>query len=146
MDHKQVSILLVEDDEVDAELVVRAFRKLKIANPIVMAKDGIEALAHLRGLNGFTPVQSPFLILLDINMPRMNGHEFLTELRADPNLHESIVFVLTTSEAEKDRLDAYHHNIAGYLLKSRAGEDFTDVLAMLDHYWRFVEFPILRAG
>lgn len=146
MDHKQVSILLVEDDEVDAELVVRAFRKLKIANPIVIAKDGIDALSHLRGENGLTAVQSPLLILLDINMPRMNGHEFLTELRADPKLHESIVFVLTTSEAEKDRVAAYNHNIAGYLLKSRAGEDFTDVLAMLDHYWRFVEFPNQRLG
>jgi CheY-like chemotaxis protein len=146
MDHKQVSILLVEDDDVDAELVVRAFRKLKIANPIVMAKDGIEALSHLRGEEGYTGIQPPFLILLDINMPRMNGHEFLAELRADPKLHDSIVFVLTTSSAEKDRLAAYNYNIAGYLLKSSAGEDFSSMLSMLDHYWRFVEFPIQRAS
>lgn len=146
MDNKPVSILLVEDDEVDAELVVRGFRKLKIANPIVIAKDGVDALSHLRGEKGFATIESPFLILLDINMPRMNGHEFLTELRADPKLHESIVFVLTTSSAEKDRLAAYNHNIAGYLLKSRAGEDFTSMLAMLDHYWKYVEFPILPAN
>ncbi len=71
----------------------------------------------------------------------MNGIEFLKALRKDPLLKTSIVFVLTTSDAEKDRWAAYEQNIAGYLLKSQAGKDFVHVINMLDHYWRYVEFP-----
>lgn len=138
---KQVHLLLVEDDEVDAESVIRGFRKLEIKNPITIAQDGIEALHLLRGDKNGSAVSHPYLIVLDINMPRMNGLEFLDELRADARLRNSIVFVLTTSEADRDRCEAYEHNVAGYLLKSRAGEDFTQVIKLLEHFWRYVEFP-----
>lgn len=136
-----INILLVEDDEVDVMAVKRAFRELKIANPLFEARDGIEALEMLRGSNGRQALPHPCIILLDLNMPRMGGLEFLEELRKDPELRTSVVFVMTTSAAEEDRINAYHHNIAGYVLKHSAGRSFLDAVSMLDHYWRVVELP-----
>lgn len=90
-----VHLLLVEDDEVDAEAIKRAFRKRRIANPFTVVRDGIEALEVLRGEDGREPLPRPFLILLDLNMPRMSGLEFLRETRQDPELRDAIIFVLT---------------------------------------------------
>ncbi len=137
----EVSILLVEDDEVDVMAVRLALKQLKIANPFFRAIDGIDALEMLRGTNGKTQVPQPNIILLDLNMPRMGGLEFLDELRADPALRSSIVFVMTTSTAEEDRFRAYNKNIAGYVLKSSAAHTFIEAVTMLDHYWRVIEFP-----
>ncbi|QDU10870.1 response regulator [Gimesia aquarii] len=136
-----VTILLVEDDEVDAEAIDRAFKKARIANPIILAKDGIEAIEILRGSKSQLKLENPFLILLDLNMPRMNGIEFLEEIRSDESLNKSIVFVLTTSEDDRDILTAYDKHVAGYMVKSRAGEDFLELINMLEHYWRIIEFP-----
>lgn len=141
MQFEATHILLVEDDEVDAEAIVRSFRKEKIANPIWIACDGLEALQFLRGEAGRTRIPNPYLILLDINMPRMNGIEFLHSLRRDPELKSSIVFVLTTSNRDEDKLAAYDEQIAGYVLKQRAGENFINLVNMLDSFWRIVEFP-----
>lgn len=141
MEVNGVTLLLVEDDLVDAEAIQRAFRQQRIANPFVVVPDGVEALRALRGEEGGVTVPRPFLILLDINMPRMNGIEFLQELRQDPELHRSIVFVLTTSNREEDKLAAYEGHVAGYILKSRAGEDFLEVIKLLNSYWRVIEFP-----
>jgi CheY-like chemotaxis protein len=138
---RTVHILLVEDDEVDAEAVVRAFRKQKIANPFTVVSDGVEALKVLRGEGGYEPLPRPYLILLDINMPRMNGIEFLQAIRQDPVLKRSIVFVLTTSDRDEDKMAAYDEQIAGYLLKNRAGEDFMDMISLLESYWHMIEFP-----
>jgi len=136
-----VTILLVEDDKVDVMAIRRSFLRLKIANPIIEAQDGIEALARLRGTDGYEAIARPCLILLDLNMPRMGGLEFLAELRSDPVLQRSIVFVLTTSRAEEDRLHAYDKNVSGYVLKYRPGETFLDAISMLETYWRVIEFP-----
>lgn len=136
-----VNILLVEDDSVDAEAITRAFRKEKIANPIHTATDGVTALHMLRGDATMPPLPRPYLILLDLNLPRMNGIEFLDVLRHDPYLRDSIVFVLTTSNAEKDKIAAYAYNVAGYLTKANAGGDFLHLVHMLDYYWRYIEFP-----
>ena len=141
MPDNPVTILLVEDDDVAAEAVERAFRRAKISNPIVRARDGIEALVKLRDKSVPRAVPRPDLILLDLKMPRMNGLTFLQELRNDPELKQTIVFVLTTSDSEKDRDDAYKHLIAGYIVKSRAGQDFMELIQLLDLYWRVVEFP-----
>jgi CheY-like chemotaxis protein len=103
--------------------------------------DGIEALNVLRGEAGHSRLPQPYVILLDINMPRMNGLEFLHALRRDPTLKRSIVFMLTTSNRDEDKLAAYDEQIAGYLLKSRAGEDFRHVIDLLDSYGSTVEFP-----
>ena len=139
-----INILLVEDDEVDVMAVKRAFRELKIANPLTEAKDGIEALEILRGVNGHVPIPRPLIILLDLNMPRMGGMEFLDELRKDPDLHRCIVFIMTTSADEQDRVRAYDMNVAGYVLKHDPGRSFMDAIAMLQHYWRVVELPDMK--
>ena len=141
MPERTVHILLVEDDEIDAEAVVRAFRRQRIINPFTIVPDGIEALNVLRGRGGHDPLPRPYLILLDINMPRMNGIEFLQELRQDPQLKRSIVFVLTTSDRPEDKMAVYNEQAAGYLVKSRVGQDFLSMIHLLDSYWRVVEFP-----
>lgn len=142
MPTKPVNILLVEDDDVDAEGALRAFKKHKIANPVRRASDGIEALDILRGTNSAERLETPYLILTDINMPRMDGIELLQEIRHDHDLRSSVVFVLTTSKREEDKVKAYHFNVAGYLIKSNVGEDFMEMINMLDSYWKIVEFPI----
>jgi CheY-like chemotaxis protein len=138
---KTVTILLVDDDMVDRRAVKRSFQELKIANPVVEAGDGLEALEHLRGQNGKPKLPAPTLVLLDLNMPRMGGLEFLDQLRADAELHRTVVFVLTTSAADEDRLKAYDHHISGYVLKFRPGQSFMEAIGMLQAYWRVVEFP-----
>ncbi len=141
MTNKTVHVLLVDDDEVDVEAIIRGFENQRIGNPFTVVPDGIEAFNALRGENGHERLPRPYLILLDINMPRMNGIEFLQALRQDPELKQSIVFVLTTSNRDEDIMAAYNSQIAGYLLKSRAGKDFVDLISLLDTYWRVVEFP-----
>jgi CheY-like chemotaxis protein len=136
-----VTVLLIDDDKVDVMAAERSFRELKIANPIIGAANGIEALDLLRGDNGQTKISKPYVVLLDLNMPCMNGLEFLEELRADPALRSSLIFVMTTSAAEADRVGAYDKNVAGYILKSQFGQDFLDAIKMLNHYWRVIEFP-----
>jgi CheY-like chemotaxis protein len=132
---KPVTILLVEDDEVDVKALRWAFDKLKIANPVAVAHDGVEALELLKTL------PRPFLIITDINMPRMNGIEFLRHVRASKDYRDSIVFVLTTSNDEQDKIDAYNLNVAGYMLKSDMGTSFTRAIALVENYWKIVEFP-----
>ena len=141
MQHKEVTFLLVEDDDVEVMVLKRSFAKLKIANPIVEAHDGIEALDILRGENGCERITKPYIVLLDLNMPRMNGIEFLEAVRKDPDLNGVVVFVLTTSNDERDKFKAYQQNVAGYIVKSNAGQAFVNALDMLDRYWRVVALP-----
>ncbi|MBL7648502.1 MAG: response regulator [Candidatus Hydrogenedentes bacterium] len=138
---REVKILLVEDDEVDVIRVQRGFHQLRIANEIVRARDGIEALEILRGAGSEARLETPFLVLLDINLPRMTGLEFLAALRADEALKVTVVFVLTTSKNDEDRLEAYRHNVAGFMLKDEAGREFVKAMEMLACYWRVVELP-----
>ncbi|WP_445773304.1 response regulator [Shewanella sp.] len=135
--NKPVTVFIVDDDDVDVIGIERALKKLKIANPTIRAKDGIEALEMLR--NKLIP--HPFIVLLDINMPRMGGIDFLTTIRADPELSKLIVFMLTTSSADQDKVSAYEKNVAGYMVKKQVGESFLNIVDMLDHYWRVVELP-----
>lgn len=134
---REVSLLIVDDDDIDVMGVRRALEKLKIANPNFRAKDGLEALEMLR--DGSIP--PPSIVLLDLNMPRMNGIEFLRELRADKELTKTVVFVLTTSKAEEDMAMAYEKHIAGYMTKSAINRDFMKAVGLLEHYWRIVELP-----
>jgi CheY-like chemotaxis protein len=133
-----LNILLVEDDEVDVMTVKRAFKKGHLANRLCVAGDGIEALEKLRG--GEIPPQRR-LVLLDLNMPRMNGIEFLKELRKDPQLCQTLVVVLATSDTDRDKFAAYDMNIAGYLVKPVTFEKFCELVVTLDKYWTLVEFP-----
>ena len=133
-----LNILLVEDDEVDVMNVKRAFQKNHIANPLFVAGNGLEALERLRG--GSIP-RDRRIVLLDLNMPKMNGIELLRELRADPELKSATVVVLTTSNDERDKVDAYDLNVAGYLLKPVTFSNFCEVMAALNRYWALVELP-----
>ncbi len=139
---EMINILLVEDDEVDVMNVRRAFKKGHIVNPLYVAGNGIEALEMLRG-EGTTP-QIPTqrrLVLLDLNMPKMNGIEFLTILRSDPNLKQTPVVILTTSSEDRDRVNAYNLNVAGYLLKPVTFGTFVETMTTLNQYWTLCEMP-----
>ncbi len=138
---KPVNILLVEDDSIDVKAFRRAMAKLKITNPVTVACDGVEALEYLHTCVKQSPENTPSLVILDINMPRMNGLELLTKIRADQNLRHLIVFVLTTSNDEKDKFEAFNMNVAGYMLKSDMGNSFIRAVELIDSYWRVVEFP-----
>jgi CheY-like chemotaxis protein len=133
-----LNILLVEDDEVDVMNVRRAFQKNHIANPLFVAANGVDALVQLR--EGKVP-RDRRIILLDLNMPQMNGIEFLRELRGDAELKLTPVIVLTTSNDERDRIEAYNLNVAGYLLKPVTFSNFCETMAALNKYWALVELP-----
>jgi CheY-like chemotaxis protein len=133
-----LNILLVEDDDVDVMNVQRAFQKNHITNPLFIAANGLEALEQLRG--NVIP-RDRRIVLLDLNMPKMNGIEFLHELRRDPELRMTPVVVLTTSNDERDRIEAYNLNVAGYLLKPVTFSNFCEVMTALNKYWALVELP-----
>jgi CheY-like chemotaxis protein len=139
--HRTVTILLVDDDEIDVIAIRRSFWQLKIANPLVVARNGLEARSILRGDNGKAKLRTPYLVLLDLDMPRMGGIAFLDELRRDPELRRTLVFVMTSSAAEQDRARAYERNVAGYLMKPASGEGLTRAISALECYWRAIEFP-----
>jgi CheY-like chemotaxis protein len=139
---RQLNILLVEDDELDVMNVQRAFKKNNIVNPLFVASNGLEALDILRGTHD--AVQMPRerrLILLDLNMPKMGGIEFLAELRGDPTLAPTTVIVLTTSDEERDKVEAYKLNVAGYILKPVTLLAFVEIMATLNKYWTVNELP-----
>ncbi|HMQ30043.1 MAG TPA: response regulator [Chloroflexaceae bacterium] len=138
MSTKLLNILLVDDDDVDVMNVQRAFKRNNIINPLHIARDGIEALELLRGDS--VPKERR-LILLDLNMPRMNGLEFLRELRDDPELRALTVIVLTTSDDERDKVEAYNLNVAGYIIKPVTFLAFVEAMAALNKYWSINELP-----
>jgi CheY-like chemotaxis protein len=138
MTEKALNILLVEDDQVDVMNVRRAFEKNRIANPLYVADNGLAALDLLRSN---TIPEERRIVLLDLNMPRMNGLEFLRELRADQKLRSTVVIVLTTSNDERDKIDAYNLNVAGYLLKPVTFLNFIETMAAINKYWTLVELP-----
>lgn len=140
MNHdKLLHILLVDDDEVDVMNVQRAFKKNNIVNPLYIARNGLEALQMLRGEGDVAVPAERRLILLDLNMPKMNGHEFLRELRADPELRCLTVVVLTTSDDDRDKVEAYELNVAGYILKPVTFTAFVEAMATLNKYWTISE-------
>ncbi|HEV7348920.1 response regulator [Telluribacter sp.] len=134
-----ITILLVEDDEVDVMNVKRAFKKNNILNPLVTTNNGLEALKILRSNNQEVPM--PRIILLDLNMPMMGGIEFLQELRKDPQLSSLSVFVMTTSNEDSDKIKAYNLNVAGYILKPLSLDSFIAAVSTLNSYWTLCEFP-----
>lgn len=143
MEEKKIHILLVEDDEVDVMNVQRAFKKTNNVNPLYMAANGLEALDILRQKGQIEPVmpQTRRLILLDLNMPKMNGIEFLRELRLDESLRSIPVIVLTTSNEDRDKVEAYNLNVAGYILKPVTFSNFVEVMDTLNKYWMLSEIP-----
>ena len=134
---REVTLLLVEDDDVDAINIERSFTKQRINNTIIRAHDGVEALELLRD----GTVNLPYIILLDLQMPRMSGLEFLKEIRKDEKLQSSVIFVLTTSDDETDILKSYRNNIAGYFVKDETEDSFMKIVNLLDGYWKVVHLP-----
>ncbi|TAK92029.1 MAG: EAL domain-containing protein [Burkholderiaceae bacterium] len=134
LENSDVSILLVDDDDVDAKAIERALRKQGTRHRLVRAHDGVEALEILRA----SQIHRPYLILLDLNMPRMGGLEMLTALRQDPKLSDSVVFVLTTSASRSDVDAAYRNHIAGYIHKQEVSGGYMDLVKLLDDYWHVV--------
>ncbi|MBA3683082.1 MAG: response regulator [Bacteroidetes bacterium] len=142
---KLLNILLVEDDEVDIMNVQRAFKKNNIGNPLFIARNGLEALQMLRNEHE-EKIPLIHIILLDINMPKMGGIEFLTEIRNDAALKAISVFVMTTSNEDGDKISAYNLNVAGYILKPLSFESFVNSISVLSHYWHLCEQPINPAS
>jgi CheY-like chemotaxis protein len=134
-----MTILLVEDDEVDIMNVKRAFKKNNISNPLVVAHNGLEALEILR--SDATDAPKPKIVLLDLNMPKMGGIEFLKEIRQDPDLATLSVFVMTTSNEDGDKIDAFNLNVAGYILKPLSLDRFISAVSTLNSYWTLCEYP-----
>ncbi len=130
--------LLVDDDEVDVMNVRRAFEKNRVANGLFVATDGKDALEQLRA--GKVPIQS-LIVLLDLNMPRMSGTDFLREVRNDPHLAPLPVIVLTTSSEEKDVVEAHHLNVAGYLPKPVEFTELANLVATLHKSWSIGKLP-----
>lgn len=136
-----IQILLVDDDDVASESVIRNLRKAGIEYPVICAEDGQTALDILRGAHEDKTISPPFIVLLDLNMPRMNGFEFLEIIRADAKFKSAIVFVLTTSASSTDKARAYQYNVAGYLVKSGASAQFSKALSLINDYANVVSLP-----
>jgi CheY-like chemotaxis protein len=130
-------ILLVEDDNVDAMTVKRAFGELKIVNEFVRAVNGEAALTYLRGhLN-----DKPCVVLLDLNMPKMNGIEFLRVMKTDDELRQIPVVVLTTSKDDRDKIKSFKSHVAGYIVKPVDYRVFVKAMQIFDSYWTLSELP-----
>jgi CheY-like chemotaxis protein len=130
-------VLLLEDDTVDAMTVKRAMKDLCVGNPLIRVVNGEEALKYLND-----PANArPCVVLLDLNMPKMNGIEFLKIVKADQHLRAIPVVVLTTSRADQDRFECFNCSVAGYLVKPVDYQSFLDAMRILDMYWTLSEIP-----
>lgn len=143
-EEQTVNILLVEDNDVDVLLFRRALRNAGTSSSVVRAKDGVEALEILNEQDTDRQVHAPDVILLDINMPRMNGHEFLKELRANEHLASARVVVVTTSNDPQDIELAYGRYASGYVVKPGGTAEMTEVIKSLHDYWDICE-PISKS-
>ena len=135
--HKDEPILLVEDDTVDAMTVKRALREIEVSNTLVHVVNGEDALTYLRGPGN----PRPCIILLDINMPKMNGIEFLKIAKEEPGIQNIPVVVLTTSSNDRDILQTFNLSVAGYMLKPVDYENFVETIRVIDSYWRLSRLP-----
>jgi CheY-like chemotaxis protein len=140
-DSRSLDILLVDDDDVAAEAVVRGLRRHAPDCPVIVAEDGVVALQILRGQHDARRLGKSHVVLLDLNMPRMNGFEFLKELRADRELRGTVVFILTTSDIQTDLLQAYQECVAGYIVKSAVGPQCSGLARFVTRYREVVRFP-----
>lgn len=129
-------VLLVEDDYVDAMTVKRAFSDLRVTNPLIHKLNGEEALEYLR-----SEEPKPSLILLDLNMPKMNGIEFLKIAKTDDELKKIPVIVLTTSKSDEDRVESFGLSVAGYMIKPTDYIKFVEIIRVINLYWTLSELP-----
>jgi CheY-like chemotaxis protein len=136
-------ILLAEDNPHDIELILTAFEEARIANDIIVAHDGVEALdvLHRRGPHAASTTPPPALVLLDLKMPRIDGREVLRQIRADPGLHTLPVVVLTSSREESDLLESYQLGVNAYVVKPVNFEDFLGAVSKLGVFWALLNEP-----
>ena len=130
-------VLLVEDDQVDAMTVKRAIRQIKLKHPLIHAENGEEALEYLSNESN----EKPWIILLDLNMPRMNGLEFLQISKRDEVLKSIPVVVLTTSKEQQDRIESFNFSVAGYMIKPVDYAQFVDMMQAIKMYWTLCQQP-----
>jgi CheY-like chemotaxis protein len=137
-----IQILLVEDQPADVRLTKEILADGKVANDVHVATDGEQAMAFLRRQGEFAGSPRPDLVLLDLNLPRMDGREVLAEIKSDPELLRTPVIVLTTSSAERDVLDAYKHRANAYVTKPIDLDEFVSAVASIEQFWlTFVRLP-----
>ena len=136
--NEKISILLVEDDHVDIMTIKRAFKDIKITNPVNVCENGLEALDFLRN----PQKQFPGVILLDLNMPKMNGIEFLQEIKDDEQFKSIPVVVLTTSKEEQDKVESFKLGVAGYMIKPVDYMQFVEIIRTIHLYWTLSEIPV----
>jgi len=135
MPDNEAVILLVEDDRVDVMTVQRALKKIDVGNPLYVARTGVEALGMLRG-DGHPRIEpTPSLILLDLNLPKMGGIEFLKELRADPVLRSLRVIVLTSSNEPSDQAAAFQYEVDDYIVKPHSFDEFSRAMSIILASW-----------
>jgi len=135
---RPVEILLVEDSPSDTEFTIEALKEGKVANHLSVVEDGVQAMKFLRRENQFVQAPRPDLILLDLNLPRKDGREVLTELKADPDLKTIPVVVLTTSRAEEDVLRSYQLQANCYITKPVDFKQFLEVVRSIEYFWLVV--------
>lgn len=141
MNSTEVTIFLVEDDDVDATTVMRGLTSADIRNPVVRVRDGVEAMEMLLGTNGKQKLMPPYILLVDVRMPRLDGLSLIRRIRSNKMLQRSIIFVLTTSDSDRDRAEAYDAHVAGYIVKSSMPAQFHAFARMLDYYLTIVAPP-----
>ena len=139
-DSRPIDILMVEDSIDDIEITIEALKSTKINNNLISVRDGIEAMALLRREGEFADAVRPDLILLDLNMPRMDGRQVLEQIKSDPDLQKIPVVVLTTSEAEEDVLKAYELHANCYITKPVGIDQFIKVVQSIEDFW----FSVVR--
>lgn len=132
---KDKTILLIEDNPDDVDLTIRALRKNNLLNEIVVARDGAEALELLLGTEEVPPIRLPELVLLDLNMPKINGLEVLQRIRANERTRLLPVVVMTTSDEEKDRVESYRLGANSYVAKPVEFAEFSKAVMQLGMYW-----------
>lgn len=137
MKNSTLTILLVEDDKIDVITIKRALKELKILNPVVVCENGLEALNYLENLENAIPG----IILLDLNMPKMNGIEFLQHRNSIKKLKLIPTVVLTTSKDEQDKVESFNLGVAGYMIKPVDYMQFVEVIRTIDLYWTLSELP-----
>ncbi|MBD3676773.1 MAG: response regulator [Rhodobacteraceae bacterium] len=141
MTERDLNILVVEDNDFDVKRITRGFGKLGYDRPVIRARDGLDALEILRGEGARAKLSSPVVVLLDLNMPRLGGIEFLDELRADPTLCNTPVFVITTSDYHKDVRQAHERQVNGYFVKPTSSDEMVHVLRTLSDFWESCVYP-----
>ena len=147
MKPRPVEILLIDDDPVDVRLTTEQLAQSKLRNEVAWARDGVDALAYLRREGEYADVRRPDLVLLDLNMPRMDGHQFLAEVKNDPDLASIPIVVVTTSDEDADIVESYRLHANAYVTKPIGLEQMSKVVRAIEGFWfEVVRLPSDRPG